>query len=241
MLALDRPGYGRSDFLPDRRLLDWPDDVLAVAGHLGLERFAVLGVSGGGPYALACASLLGDRLTATGVACGLGPYGVGPAMAAMYWPMRWGMRLTHWCPALGVAGYRRFASRILSHNPDNFFEFYARRAPAADREILARADCRQVLRDSMLEAFRQDTRGAGQDLQVYTRDWGFRLEDVAMPVHWWHGEKDPTVPVAFAHYAKARLPRCHLELTPDDGHFSLPINRATNIIAALAGLDQPRP
>jgi len=79
LIAIDQPGMGRSGFQLGRRLLDWPADVMAVAGHLSIDRFAVLGVSGGGPYALACASQIPDRLTACGVACGIGPLDGGTA------------------------------------------------------------------------------------------------------------------------------------------------------------------
>jgi pimeloyl-ACP methyl ester carboxylesterase len=74
-LALDRPGIGRSTPHPGRRLLDWPCDVAAFADAFGLERFAVLGWSGGGPYAIACAHVLGQRVSATGLAAGVRPHG----------------------------------------------------------------------------------------------------------------------------------------------------------------------
>ncbi len=69
----DRPGIGLSDFKPGRAILDWPDDVLALAGALGLERFAVMGLSGGGPYAAACAWKIPQRITRVGIISGVGP------------------------------------------------------------------------------------------------------------------------------------------------------------------------
>ena len=75
VVAADRPGCGLSDFQPDRRIGDWPGDVVELAGALGIDRFAVVGVSGGGPYALACARKIPQRLTAAAVVCGLGPVG----------------------------------------------------------------------------------------------------------------------------------------------------------------------
>src|SRR5438046_6812360 len=73
LIAVDRPGFGMSDFKAHRTLLDWPADVAELADTLGLDRFAVAGVSGGGPYALACARRIPDRLTSVIVVCGLGP------------------------------------------------------------------------------------------------------------------------------------------------------------------------
>src|SRR5690348_15789794 len=75
VITIDRPGIGGSTAWPGRTLLDWPADVAAVADHLGLDRFAVLGHSGGGPYAAACAARLGDRVSALGIACGFAPFG----------------------------------------------------------------------------------------------------------------------------------------------------------------------
>src|SRR4030042_1974723 len=73
LITVDRPGYGGSDFQPGRRILEWPADVCALADVLGLERFAVCGHSAGGPYVLACAAFIPQRLTAAGVISGLGP------------------------------------------------------------------------------------------------------------------------------------------------------------------------
>ena len=83
VIAIDRPGFGRSDYLARRTIGDWPDDVAAVAERLGLERFAVVGVSGGGPYAAACAARLAPRLTAVGIVCGLGALDVPGACRGM--------------------------------------------------------------------------------------------------------------------------------------------------------------
>src|SRR5919109_4568041 len=83
LIALDRPGMGLSDHQPRRRLVDWPDDVIQVAAALGLDRFAVLGISGGGPYAAACAWKLSDRLTGAGIVSGLAPLDVPGVIAGM--------------------------------------------------------------------------------------------------------------------------------------------------------------
>ena len=73
IIAADRPGYGLSDFKRGRKILDWPDDVIELADALHIERFSVLGISGGGPYALACACRIPARLTTAAIVCGIGP------------------------------------------------------------------------------------------------------------------------------------------------------------------------
>ena len=73
IVAPDRPGYGLSDFRRGRKILDWPNDVTELADALGIDRFAVLGISGGGPYAAACVLTIPRRLTVTAIVCGMGP------------------------------------------------------------------------------------------------------------------------------------------------------------------------
>ena len=73
LLAPDRPGCGGSDPSPGRRLLGWPDDVTAIANDLDIDRFAVVGVSGGGPYAAACAYAIPERLTGVAILSGIAP------------------------------------------------------------------------------------------------------------------------------------------------------------------------
>ena len=73
LIGIDRPGMGLSDFKKDRTILDWPDDVVELADALGINKFAIEGISGGGPYAAACAYKIPDRLTTCGIISGLGP------------------------------------------------------------------------------------------------------------------------------------------------------------------------
>jgi pimeloyl-ACP methyl ester carboxylesterase len=75
-IGIDRPGFGVSGFKPKRTLLDWPDDVIELADALGIDRFSTLGVSGGGPFAAACAHQIPDRLISVGIVCGMGPVDV---------------------------------------------------------------------------------------------------------------------------------------------------------------------
>ena len=86
VISADRNGLGDSDYLPNRTMLDWPDDVAAMADALGLDRFHLLGVSGGGPYALACAYRIPERLKGLALVCPLGPLDQPDLLWAMRWP-----------------------------------------------------------------------------------------------------------------------------------------------------------
>jgi pimeloyl-ACP methyl ester carboxylesterase len=100
LIGIDRPGYGISDFKPGRILIDWPDDVTELADQFGLGRFGVMGISGGGPYAAACAHNIPNRLTAVGIGCGLGPIDPADVPANMTWFNRFGLKLAGNIPSL---------------------------------------------------------------------------------------------------------------------------------------------
>ncbi len=235
LLALDRPGYGGSPFQPGRRILDWPADIAAVLDVLHLARAAVLGVSGGGPYALACAYALPARISVAGVVGGLGGLDAPAALQAMDWPARLGFRLARTAPRLLHWVYGGTALRMMRRRPEVPLWLLTRRAPPADRRVLVRREVRDVLRCSMREALRQGERGPMRDLVLYARPWGFALEDVDVPVQLWHGEADQTVPVLHGRRAAARLPRVQARFLAAQGHFSLPVEHAAAILEALRG------
>ncbi len=233
IVALDRPGYGLSDFTPEHRIDGWPDDVAAAARGLGIERFAVLGISGGGPYALACAFRIPERLSAVALVGGLGP---------VYQP--WARRDLRPFARLGVFLARK-ASRslwpIYGSVPAQMMRRYPARAYAlvtafaqeADRRVLERPEVREALMASMCEAQRQGPAASLHELGLYARPWGFDLTSIGVPVTLWQGGCDRVVPPAHGHYQSRELPRGRLRLLPEEGHFSLPINRMDEILRDL--------
>lgn len=224
LIGIDRPGMGRSHFQPGRRLLDWPDDVAELADHLQIGRFAVVGISGGGPYALACAYKIPDRLTACGVVGG-----------------EWHNRhlfsfLTQWLPWLfiPILGYflrdEEHARKSLLRLTPNW--------PEADRKCLASPEISDLLVASFVEAFRQGVRGPAYDGMVVRRRWGFELEEISFPgMCLWHGELDKDVPVAMGRTVAGKLARCQATYYPSEGHISSIVNHREEIVAALIAGD----
>lgn len=217
VIALDRPGYGRSDFQPGRRILDWPADVAEAAGKLGLDRFAVLGASGGGPYALACGYALPGRVTGVGVVSGVGPYDAPHATAGMRWQNRAGFQLGARVPLLASLIMWSMA-RNVRRRPERTVEAIARAMSGADAAIVRRAEVRQVLARDLQEAFRQGHRGAARDVVLLGNPWGFDLRDVRPPVFLWQGEADVLVPPAMGRYQAGRIPACKARFFPGEGH-----------------------
>lgn len=233
VIAPDRPGYGRSERNPSGSLTSCAQDVAQLAGTLGLDRFAVLGVSGGAPYALACAWQLADRVTAAALVCALGPMDSADALRDMAWPERFMLASARCRPAL-VRGVVGMLAWWIRRNPEGFLTGIARMAPAPDRSVLQRPLVRTVLAQSMAESVRGGTAGVLSDLRSYTQPWGFDLQDLDLPLQLWHGERDRTVPVQVARRLAGRLPGCRFHVLDGEGHYSLPLNHMGAILDGLA-------
>jgi pimeloyl-ACP methyl ester carboxylesterase len=235
IVAVDRPGCGLSDFQPDRRFGDWPRDVIELADALGIERFAIVGVSGGGPYALACARKIPQRLTAVGVVCGLGPVHESWALRDMLWSRRMVFSLARRTPWLLRLSYAAVLEPLLRRRPTAILSMIARTPVLPDRRVLERPETRRVLLASIQESVRGGSQGILHELSLYTREWDFRPEEIALTVDLWHGEADPIVPVVHARTLAKQLPRVRPVILPGEGHFSLPIIHLERILPALTG------
>ncbi len=217
LIAPDRPGYGLSDFQPRRTFVDWPDDVVALANALGLNRFAVAGVSGGGPYALACAWRIPERLTAVGVISSIGPLDVPRATEGMSRTNRlifFLARHTPWLIRLNM----RYLVSLVRRSPDTFIKRLTFKMADVDKAIVARPEIREFIRQDFREAFRRGGRGSAYDGTLYARPWPIPLERIGMEVHLWHGEADPSVPPSMGRYLAGALPNCHATFIPNAGH-----------------------
>ena len=234
VIAADRPGYGLSDFVPRRTFLDWPADVLALAAALGIERFAVAGVSGGGPYVAACAFRIPERLTGAGIIAGVGPFDAPDATVGMSQGNRFLFGLARrfpWLvrPPIALMG-------ILAHRfPDRMMRSMIRSMPEPDQAALARPEILALFKEDIAEAFRSGSRGAAWEALMYARPWGFRLEEIAMEVRLWQGELDRNVPPSMGRYQAHAIPNCRSTFYPDEGHISLPVNHLEEILGALVG------
>lgn len=234
-IAADRPGFGVSDVKPGRTILDWADDVTELADALGFDRFPILGVSGGGPYALACARRIPRRLTAVGIVGALGPLAGTGLLAGMRWPARLFFGLARRSPGLLRLVLKDLLGPFLRKQPAATMSLLSVAAPAADRTVLARPEVKRILAASMKEAFRDGVRGAMAELDLYIRPWGFVPAEVFETVHLWHGTADATVPPAHGRYLAAALPHCRAAFVAGEGHFSLPLEHTEEILRALAG------
>ena len=229
----DRPGVGESDPQPGRRIVDWPDDVRDLAQQLGFTKIAAIGSSGGSPYALACGKQLADLVRVVGVIGGVAPAESPGGLRAMSRPMRAMFRLSRSAPAL-MRGLYRLQLRAITRSGDRSTERMAAWAPEPDRTLLKQPHIARGFVNCFVEATRRGTAGAVVDNGLVSRDWGFSLSDVRVPVLLWHGERDGNVPVAAGRYLAGALPNCRATFYPEEAHLSVWLRRQREILSALS-------
>jgi pimeloyl-ACP methyl ester carboxylesterase len=233
ILALDRPGCGDSDPEPRRGFADWDEDVAALTDHLGLPRFALLGISGGAPYALSCAARLPERVGGCALVCPLGPVYLDELLSVMAWPSRLLLGSARRIPWLPPLLFGRLTTGLLARRPEAVEGVRAFRAPAADLQELARPEVRDILTGAVRDAMGGGAQGALRDLWLYTHPWDIPLGAIRLPVDLWHGEGDGTVPIAQARWYDRQLPLCRARYLPGEGHYSVPLRHAEAILRAL--------
>ncbi len=232
LIALDRPGFGLSDFKPRRTIFEWPDDVVKIADALRINRFATIGVSGGGPYAAACALKIPQRLTAVAIVCGLGPLDTPNGTDRMVRTNHLIFFLGRRLPWLAKISLWRIAYQV-RRNPEGTLRRMIVALPDPDKAVLARPEVKTAMKDNVVEAFRGGSRGAACELLLYTRPWGFLLQDIATRVNLWHGEQDVSVPPTMGQYQARTIPNCRAIFYPGEGHFSLVINHMEEVLSGL--------
>lgn len=232
LLAIDRPGFGQSTFHGGRSIGGWAADIDALADQLALGRFSIVGVSGGGPYALACAASLSDRLARVALVCPLGPLDVADGKAGMLPQDRVMLAL-----AAHAAPVARGVVHLLAHwmrqDTDRYLKFMIAGMVSPDRDLFADPGYRSLMMESTAEALRQGGRGAARELTLIARPWDFRLQDVRMSVSLWQGLADQILPAAMARRLAAALPACHPRYLPGEGHLSLVVRHIGEVLAEL--------
>jgi pimeloyl-ACP methyl ester carboxylesterase len=235
VIAVDRPGSGLSDYQRGRRILDWPADVALLADDLGLTNFAVAGVSGGGPYAAVCAYKMPERVTSCGLISGVGEIKGHESTRGMNRINRLIFGIGRWAPFLAYPPLA-FMRRMATKNPEAALKQAAGSMAEADRRVLERPEVRELFKADMAEAMRQGTRGAVQDTALYSRPWGFAIEEIRVPVHIWQGDADRNVPAEHARLMAERIPGATLHMFAGEGHL-LVVDRMEEILQTLVGVE----
>lgn len=232
LLAVDRPGFGQSTFQAGRRIGGWAADIAALADQLELGRFSIVGVSGGAPYALACAASLAHRLAHVALVCPLGPLDVAAGKAGMLAQDRLLLGLAAHAPPL-ARGVVHVLAHWMRQDADRYVKFMMAGLVSPDRDLFADPDYRALVVASTAEALRQGGRGPAWELTLIARRWDFRLQDVRMPISLWQGLADQILPAAMARRLAAALPACKPRYLAGEGHLSLVVRHIGEVLAEV--------
>jgi pimeloyl-ACP methyl ester carboxylesterase len=233
-IAVNRPGVGGSDPAPGRTVADFAPDAGELADALAVESFAVVGVSAGGPYALAIAGALGERVTRAALCSSLSPLCAPHRTPGMPPRVRVALAILAHAPGL-CAVLADGALPVIRRHPDLLTRVIAAHAAPSERRRLREAGERSAASTSFLDATAGGVRGLIDDYLTCSRPWGFSARDVKADVHLWHGLDDPLVPVEHALQLAVALPRCRMFFDPDEGHHFFR-RRLANILAVLVGV-----
>ena len=216
-VTVDRPGYGGSDPNPGRTVLDWAADVEQLVDTLDIEQFAVAGLSGGGPHALACAVSMPDRVTNVAVISGVAPLDGTATMRGMNLYLRVGLLAARYTPFVLPIALRSMATQA-RENPESVIGDVGSQYAPSDRRVMSRDEVRAMMADELEATYRQGVDGHVADLRAIARDWEFGLDDIPVPVRIWHGGNDQNAPLSMAEHLAESIPDSHLTIFPDEGH-----------------------
>jgi len=232
IIALNRPGIGRSAPDPAHTIKDWPRRVGAVADAMGIRRFRVLGVSGGGPYALAAAWGLPDRVIACGVVSGAPPLSDKLRSRDLFWFYRFLIALKDRFPAVAEGGLTALDPLLRRPLPDWFIGGSGLVMPPRDVEA-ARSPAAVVSFLGFREAMDNGARAVMNDGSHYTVPWGFDPAEIRVPVRFWHGTRDHNFSWTLVREFAARIPGAEAEFPEGDGHYSISLLRQRETLEAL--------
>lgn len=232
VVTVDRPGYGQSTPLPGRAVAHMAQDVAAVADHLGAERFAVFGGSGGGPHALAVAALLGDRVRACVPVCSAAPTRP-EERASMVEINQESFRVM---AEQGRPGLTRRLSALRGQilaDPLGGLIAQLADAPAQDREWFSRPEVQQVMAEQLADALEPGVDGWVDDAMSFEpQPWGFDPGVITCPTHFWHSDDDANAPLSAVQRVVSAIPGAQLTTWHGQGH-SAPTRNAEQVLTEL--------
>ena len=232
IIALERPGYGISDPISKFKILDWPKIVLEVANKLKIKKFSIIGVSGGAPFALACANTIKNkRLKSIAIVCALAPNkakGMDKGRVGML--LNLGRK-----PFISWLIFNFLRVRLLNGNLEKSFNKWKNKIPLPEIDLkLFTIDRGRRLMENFKEAVKHGTTGVHRDANLYSNYWGFKLKNIKKKIFVWHGDKDLTVPIITNKYYKKKLKNKEIFIKPNEGHFSICYNFMNDIIQQVS-------
>ncbi len=231
IIAIDRPGMGLSSPHKHRTIISWAADVEEFVNALQIERFSVIGHSGGAPYVAACAYKIPDRLIGAAIISGMAPLerpesrrnmGAGQKFVA------WLLNIMPW-----LSSVMMWLTRTMLRNPDKMILQMVESLPDVDQAFFKDIDQRKAIIDSTLEAFRNGIAGPSDEMKLLFKSWGFELEKIKYPIKIWHGTLDSQSPISHAKLYVNTVAGAKLNIIENEGHHSLLRNNLKRILKSI--------
>jgi pimeloyl-ACP methyl ester carboxylesterase len=231
VLCFDRPGYNET-FAPTKDMLsETLQASIELTRQIGWSRFEIVTVSGGTPYGLSLAQKFSDHVTAVRVICGMG-YIQDPSIKKYFNRVQlFSLRLLRYVPGAWLRKVVAPKKQLTKKKRSQFVEFFYPTSES-DREIIQQRNLAGNLNLTLVEAVSQNAAGPIADSKVFLSDWGAELETFKIPVAFWHGDADRVIPYQVSELMAALIPNAKVSLIPKEGHISLPVRRASEILAA---------
>ncbi|MFN7563655.1 MAG: alpha/beta fold hydrolase [Prosthecobacter sp.] len=239
LICPDRPGIGLSDPQPGRTLADWQQTLTELAAHVGADNWHVIAWSGGGPYLLSTALLMPKRLLSASIICGAPPL-IFLGDREMFWIYRWLIQLRKLLPTV-LGGILKLGAFIARMKPGCLVHrLLLKMLGAEDRRILSDPKVFKVVCEATLGALSRPAADVIADADIYLSEWGFEVSRIAVPIHFWHGKQDRNIDWTYTQRLAAIIPHAVTHFSEHDGHYSLPVTHAEQIImTAMQKTEQP--
>lgn len=235
VIATDRPGMGGSDFQPNREYSDFTKDIVFLADALGVEKFSVLAVSGGSPYAAVCAAKIPARLSKVVIASGSWRIDK-EVIKAIGSPLNLQWRVALRMPFL-LGFVVKLMVKWMNQDPKDDYDVNSPPPndilPAVDHAAMANPERMAVYKQALNESVKQGVKGATWDIRMNVREWDFDLDEIQIPILLFHGGLDKNMPLARVQQTARQLHDARLVTYPEDGHISSYANHFDEIAEAL--------
>ncbi|MCB1279776.1 alpha/beta hydrolase [Prosthecobacter sp.] len=238
LICPDRPGIGLSDFQLGRTLFDWPETFAQLAAHVGADNYHIIGWSGGGPYVLVTALKMPKRLLSASIICGAPPLKF-LGDREMFWLYRFMIQLRHYLPTV-LGTVLRLGGLVAKGNPQKApLRWLLKLLGEEDRRVLLLPGIYDVVRDATLGALNRGPRSVIADADIYLSEWGFEVSQLNFPIRFWHGKQDRNIAWTYTRQIAELIPQAETHWSEIDGHYSLPITHAEQIITAAMQKAEP--
>jgi pimeloyl-ACP methyl ester carboxylesterase len=235
IISPDRPGIRDSTFETQRQLIDWPSLLIALADRLEIDRFRILAISGGAPYAYVSGWMLPERVERIAVVSGAPPLDELKERDGLLPIHRRMLQLRESRPGLLKALFHVARPFVALRVPIRLRPLLLKFLQPCDANVLRESRAFEVCFESARQAWRSSAAGLLVDAEIYATPWGFPLDEVRVPIALWHGTRDRTFAPHLAEQVARRLPDCEFHLIEGAGHYSLPIRCIHQILADLVG------